>query len=194
MKTKLFIIALVAISLVGCKTEEPTIFKLDPTAKVYIKPATSQLHAPERVKANSEHLTPLEIVKRATTMRFSNLYLAADGSDCAAGFAGKDTVSTVPAFLRYGTDIINPDGFGKPYLVPDFIYAYDCVIEIFHSNTDIDTIAYIPNSVFRTAETEIKAALEAKDTTAVYGLFQNAFKFIPITGAEYRELKKTNQQ
>ena len=125
-------------------------------------------------------------------MRFYNDKIAI--GDMSAGFAGKDTTSVVPAFLRYGTDVINQDGFGKPYLVPDFIYAYDCVIEIFRSNRDIDTIAYIPNSVLKNARIDIISALEAKDTASVYTIFNKAFTFIPITGPEYRELKRQNLQ
>lgn len=189
MKKALFFIVL-SILFVSCKENDPEVkkFTVDPTAVFYIKPATTQL---KTALLSDNHLTPLEIVKRATTMRFSNLVLAPNGSDCAGPVGmGRDTVSTTPAFIRYGTDIITNDGFGKPYLVPDFIYAYDCVIEIFRSNHDIDTIAYIPNKCFRDAELAIKTALEAKDTASVYGIFQNAFKFIPITGTEYKELKK----
>lgn len=192
MKNLILLLSVILFASCDKQTDEPTpkSFKIDPTAVVYIKAAPVTTKA-----ATAGHLTPLEIVKRATTMRFSNLVLAPNGSDCAGPVGmGRDTISATPAFIRYGTDIINEDGFGKPYLVPDFIYAYDCVIEIFRSNHDIDTIAYIPNSCFREAETKIKAALEAKDTTAVYGIFNNAFRFIPITGAEYRQLKKQGLQ
>jgi len=190
---KLFYL-LIALTLIGCKTEEPETkkFQIDPTAMVYIKPTSQPANAPMFIGKSTGHLTPLEIVKKATGLRFYNDKLGA--GDWAGGFAGKDTISLIPAFLRYGTDVINPDGFGVPYLVPDFIYAYDCVIEIFRSNKDIDTIAYIPNSVLRKAESDIKNALANKDTAIVYSIFQNAFKFTPITGAEYRALKKQNLQ
>lgn len=193
---KLFYL-LIAVALIGCKTDEPEqkVFKIDTAAMVYIKPASQPINAPLFIGKSTGHLTPLEIVKKATGLRFYNEKLGAiNGTGAAGGFAGKDTTSFVPAFLRYGTDVVAPDGFGVPYLVPDFIYAYDCVIEIFRTNKDIDTIAYIPNSVLRKAESDIKSALANKDTAIVYSIFQNAFKFTPITGAEYRELKRQNLQ
>ena len=187
---KLFLLIAIIFTFLSCSNEEqpePKTFKIDPFAMIKIKPSLSKTNKLSFYsKFSSEHLTPLEIVKRATTMRFYNSKLS--NSDCAAGFAGKDTISTVPAFLRYGTDIINNDGFGKPYLVPDFIYAHDIVIEIFRSNKDIDTVAYIPNIVMKTAREGIEKALIEKDTASVYVIFKNAFTFIPVTGAEYRDL------
>jgi hypothetical protein len=192
MKKALILLAII-FAIVSCsKDEKPSRFRLDSSAMIYIKP--NQNSNSKKLsfsgKYSSEHLSNLEIVKLGTTMRFYNDSLS--NNECVGGFAGKDTISAVPAFLRYGTDIINENGFGKPYLVPDFIYAYDIVIEIFKSNTDHDTIAYIPNAVIENARLNIKAALAAKDTASVYTIFNSAFTFIPITGSEYRELKRQN--
>lgn len=187
---KAFILLAIIFALVSCSDDDKPAgkFKLDPTAMIYIKPNFKAQKLSFSSRTSEAHLSALEIVKRGTTMRFYNDSLAI--GDIAAGFAGKDTISTTPAFLRYGTDIINENGFGKPVIVPDFLYAYDIVIEIFKSNTDHDTIAYIPNSVILNARNNIKAALVAKDTASVYNIFKEAFTFIPITGAEYRQLKK----
>jgi hypothetical protein len=107
------------------------------------------------------------------------------GLGVAIGFAGKDTISEETALLRYATDILHPDG----YFIPDFLEAYDMVIEVFRTNDDIDTIAYIPNAVLREAEQKIRAAFELQDYDEVYNVLYIAFKFRFITGAEYRELK-----
>jgi hypothetical protein len=58
----------------------------------------------------------------------------------------------------------------------------------------MDTIGYIPNSVMRSAETKIKAAYEAGDFESVRTLFFTAFTFTPITGDEWRELKRQGLQ
>ena len=193
MKNSLIFLAAMLFVLMSCsKDEVPRKFQIDGNTKVYIKPNLKSANKLSFGKFNSAHLTPLEIVKRATTMRFYNDSIS--GSDFAAGFAGKDTISAVPAFLKYGFEIINEDGLGKPYVDITFIGARDCVIEIFRSNKDIDTIAYIPNAVFANAKVKIKAALAAKDTAAVYQAFKESFTFIPITGAEYRALKKQGLQ
>lgn len=188
MKKIIFLLS-VLFTIISCSNDDkPKSFILDNNAKVYIKPITKGQKLSFSSKTSATHLTPLEIVKRATTMRFYNFNVT--NSDIASGFAGKDTLSAVPAFLKYGFEIINVDGVGKPYVDPLFIGAQDCVIEIFRSNKDIDTIAYIPNSVFIEAKLKIENALARQDTTAVYEAFKNSFTFIPITGAEYRELKR----
>ena len=193
----LLIILLCSVLIVSCDRDDvpDKSFVLDSSAMIYIKPANTLHHVGTAMRSamyDTVHLSNLEIVKRATTMRFFNDRISE--SNIAAGFAGKDTISETPSFLRYGTDIITNDGFGNPYLVPDFVYAYDCVIEIFRSNNDIDTIAYIPNECFTNAKNGIIEALESKDTAQVYIIFKEAFKFIPITGKEYRDLKSQNLQ
>lgn len=176
--------------LAACGKDEPQQiepkFHLDPTAKVYIKPATPNS---QRVKSV---FSSLDIVKRANAMRFYNDSLSkiVGGTFWTGGFYGKDTTSETPAFLRVSTDFISIDGFGKPCVVPDFIYAYDIAIIIFRSNDDIDTIAYIPNVYMREGERQIKEALQNKDTASIYNIYQNNFKFLPITGSEYKELKR----
>lgn len=193
---KLLFLAILALAFAACEKteiENPKSFRLSPDAKIFIKPASKASSSKSfKAPSNTNHLSPIEIVKLGTTIRGYNDSIGV--GSIAWGFAGKDTISETPAFLRWGTDIISLDGLDQPYLVPDFIYAYDCVIEIFHSNTDIDTIAYIPNEYMRAAEDSIKTALIAKDTVSVYSTFQNAFRFVPITGSEYRALKSQNNQ
>jgi hypothetical protein len=187
---KRFLFILLICTLVSCEQEKA--FYLDPTTMLKIKGEKKALNVgSQRISENPEHLTPLEIVKRATNVRCYNAALnATTGLGAAIGFAGKDTISEEPALLRYATDILHPDG----YFIPDFLEAYDMVIEVFRTNNDIDTIAYIPNSVLREAEQKIRQAFDAQDYDEVYNLFYNAFKFRPITGAEYRELKAQGLQ
>lgn len=194
-------IFILAVGFVACGGEkepnDPNKFTIDLTAKVFIKPGVqTEKHSTKRqlIAPNPSHLTPLEIVRRGSTLHFYNDSLSS--TDCVGGFAGKDTISDTPAFLRYSSDIINLDGFGKPYLVYEFICAYDIVIEEREKNGDkiLDTIAYIPNANMRLAEKQIREALEAKDTAIVYDIFRDAFKFLPVTGKEYKELKRQNLQ
>jgi hypothetical protein len=186
---KLIFIALI-LALVSCEKEQN--FYLDPTTMLQIKGEKKALNVGmQKISENPDHLSSLEIVKRATNVRCFNAALnATTGWGAAIGFAGKDTISEEPALLRYATDILHPDG----YFIPDFLEAYDMVIEVFRNNDDIDTIAYIPNAVLREAERKIRLAFEAQDYDEVYSVFYNAFKFRPITGAEYRELKKQGLQ
>ena len=112
----------------------------------------------------------------------------AGSSVVSTGWAEKDTISEIPAFIQWGVGILAVDGFDNPIIVKDWIYAHDLVIV----DKDLDTIGYIPNENFINAELQIRRALADQDTASVYDIFQNAFKFFPITGTEWLELKKQN--
>lgn len=183
---KLFILSLIALLMSACDdSEDAKVFKIDPTAKVYVKGQAS-------TSKSANHLTPLEVVKRATVMNGYNQEVAGT-SYITWTWVGKDTLSPEPALLRWGRDIIyDTDGYGNYGLQNEFIYAYDLVIcsgAMVNGLPKYDTLAYIPNSNITNARAEIIQAYESKDTSAVYDIFKNAFKFIPITGAEWRALK-----
>lgn len=126
----------------------------------------------------------------------------------------RDTISENPALLMFGTDIITSSG----HLLKDFLYAHDVVITgirykgrlttyndqmAVNPNDDyknslahaiqrdgvVDTIAYLPNSIMRVAQEKIERAFNDSNYTEVYKLFHETFKFKPITGAKWRELK-----
>lgn len=52
-----------------------------------------------------------------------------------------------------------------------------------------DTIGYVPNEVIKRAEVAIHAAFDAGDYDECMRLFEEAYVFIPTTGAEWRALK-----
>ena len=182
---------------IACEKEvqESKQFRLDPDAKIRIEAVKSGMQRviSDSIEIDTIHLSALEVVKQAHSLSYYNDSLMTVGP-WQAGFVGKDTISENPALLRWGEEIITLDGFGVPIVVPDFIYAYDMVVERKIGDSKLDTIAYIPNEKMRDAELNIKVALENKDTLAVYGIFNNAFRFIPITGVEYKELKSKGLQ
>ena len=53
-----------------------------------------------------------------------------------------------------------------------------------------DTLGYIPNSVVMEARKKITEAFNRQDYEECYRLFDNAYKFRPITGEAYRKLLK----
>lgn len=185
MKKFLFLFV-VLISVLSCdKDEDSTPFYIRPDAKILIKPAQLDLY-----KSDSTHLSPLEIVKQTALTHFYNISTFGDQPVYGGGFnpEQRDTLSNPPCLKRWATDLINRDGNNNYYLVPDYIYATDLVFVRSLSGI-ADTIAYTPNAVMRQMESDIKAALANQDTTLAYEVFNNSFIFIPITGAEWRELK-----
>ena len=189
----LFLILAVGFVLASCDNEEPKVFRLDPKAMISIKPEQKAWNGSMRIKADG-YLSPLDIVRQTTVIRFKNTAMYGTG-DATRGFElfQRDTISAIPSLKMWGTDIISSEG----EYVPEFIEGHDCILEHWHTNSYFygkkDTIAYIPNSVLRAAETAIKQAFADKNTELVYQLFNEAFTFRPTTGAEYRQLKLLNQ-
>jgi hypothetical protein len=98
-----------------------------------------------------------------------------------------------PMLKMWALDIITEEGEYLPHFIESeniILMSFDLTVV----DSPRDTIGYIPNSVMRTAETAIKAAYANGDTEAVYQLFNEAFTFRPITGAEYKALKEAGNQ
>lgn len=178
-KIYLFMAMLVLVASACEENEDTKVFKIDPNAKIYVKPSTNNAKST---------LTPIEVVKQAQFLMGHNDSIAGD-SPLTWTWVGKDTISEEPALLRWGSDIIyDMTGYGDYGIQYAFINSYDLVICTGDLLPD-DTIAYIPNSTMINAKALILEAYGNQDTSAVYSSFKDAFKFIPITGAEWRALK-----
>lgn len=59
-----------------------------------------------------------------------------------------------------------------------------------YDKVKIDTVAYIPNSVVLEARAKITAAFNDGDFDTCYKLFDEAYVFLPTTGAKWRALKQ----
>lgn len=53
-----------------------------------------------------------------------------------------------------------------------------------------DTLAYVPNKQITDAKAKIDSLFPLEKWSEIYDIFNNAFTFIPCTGAELRELEK----
>jgi len=202
MKKLLYLLVL-ALLVVGCEKEPDTKkFSINQNAKVRIEGV--QHSSAMRVKADSinpNYLSDLEIVKLADRMYGHNDDVW--DKPYNLGWQGKDTISDNPALLRQASDVIaDLTGYNEYGLVYEFLDAYDLTISRIANKASnpsadkeiLDTIAYIPNENIRNAKELILVAWEEKDTTAIYDVFNNAFKFHPITGEEWRALKAENKQ
>lgn len=178
---KKILILIFIVALFACEKDDSK-GKLDPNAVVSIKPDLSAVST----KA-AWHLSNKEIVKQARNLSWYNEQVSASNITRFFVDAHRDTVNV--RLLMWGTDIINQ--FGE--YVTEFINGRDFVIRrnlAGPTQTPVyDTIAYIPQSVIASARAQIRAAYDNSDYTTVYALFDNAFKFRPITGAEWRVLK-----
>lgn len=189
MKKTILFLALAAIVASCDPKDEPKAFQIKDTDMISIRPATGTANAPAKVKATEGHLTALEIVKQATTIIY---HYNGDKLERSFTKQQRDTVSTTPKLLMWATDVITLNGD----LQPEFIEATDVLFvtfETIYSSTPKDTIAFIPNSVLRTAEAAIREAYAAKNIEACYTIFNTAYTFTPITGAEWRTLKAAGQ-
>ena len=185
MKKYLFFVFILFLA-VGCSKDNNG--KLDSNALISLRPAPGV-----KSETNPSHLTALEIVEHTLELSFQNLNLLPDGGAWRRGFsdAQRDFDPVSPRLLMWGTDIIDQEG----QYVGEFIEGEDFVLTRLLSINPykLDTIAYVPNSIIRIAETAIKSAYARKDYRECYRIFDTAFTFTPITGAEWRALKALDQ-
>ncbi|MEG0807663.1 MAG: hypothetical protein RR410_04850 [Alistipes sp.] len=186
MKKLIFIlaaVACVAVALVACDNDDNKIW--DANAMVSLRAAKGV-----RASANPDHLSALEIVKQTNDMAFwCPKYYPGSIKGLYRGFSEAQRDFVNERLLMWGDDIITA---ATGELSNAFIAGEDIVLRrIVNLEKDIvDTIAYIPNSILRTAEVAIREAYAAKNYATVYKLFDTAFTFMPITGDEWRELKR----
>jgi len=189
MKKHLFL-AILALAFAACEDDK---FILPAGTTVSIKPAPGAWDAPQKIKGEeptSQYLSAIEIVRQAVGISFQNAEVWGEQAvDRGFSKEQRDTISDPPCLKMWATDIISMFGDYDP----TFIGSTDCILFRAYDNRR-DTIGYIPNSVLRAAEVQIKAAYDAQDYDAVYQLFDEAFTFYPITGGEWRALKAENLQ
>lgn len=186
MKNRIFILAIAAacIAATACDKDNG---RLGANAMVSLRAAKG---VRAEVVENPEHLSALEIVKLTNDMAFwCPRYYPDNTQGFYRGFADVQRDYANERLLMWGTDIIHDE---TGVIQNMFIGGEDIVLR---RATDpvrgmVDTIAYIPNSTLRAAESAVREAYAKKDYTAVYKLFDTAFTFTPITGDEWRELKR----
>lgn len=171
---KRFLLLGIVLLLAGCDKEKNS--KLDPGAMISIRAAQGG-------RANAEgHLSALEIVQKTELIQWR---MPKDRSG-ERGFADSQRDFANERLLMWGTDIIDHAG----RYMPDFVEGFDMVLIMEDSDHQrSDTIAYIPNGVLRAAKEIIKPAFDRGDYATCYKVFDEAFTFTPITGAEWRALK-----
>lgn len=213
---KIIYILFAIVAFVACSSDEPAPInkgRLDPNAFVRIE---AQKGVKSRSKESTDDYSALDIARFGMAMEYrsewSGLEKVKEYQSQKTFLNQRDTISDSPALLMFGTDIINSEGrFNK-----SFLFARDVVIfglryqgklttygdrqaEDDDPEKDLgmligkqgvkDTIAYIPNSVMREAQGRIEKAYNEGNYTEVYRLFHETFRFRPITGRKWRELK-----
>lgn len=173
MKKILFLL-LVMIAFGSCDPKDiPEVDKgkFDPNAYILIRPATGV-----QTRSAITGLTALEVVQQAHAIRWQSYWFGNtewdDVKNIARGFPDQYKDYSKPALLMLGTDIIAQGG----EYYRDFIFGFN----VFITNSELDTIAYIPDSVINNARPLIEAAYADSNYTEVYKLFNEAFTFIPI--------------
>ena len=186
MKKILFITVLAAI-FAACESNEPKEFKIKDSDMISIPESKTVANSQAMKSKSVNQLSGLDVVKLTKDLSFRDTR----GDVWFRTFSNeqKDTISADPKLLMWATDVISLDG-NLQLDLGNFIEAKDVVFRTYEiSNTTYDTIAYIPNAVLRAAEIEIRKAYAEQDIDKCYQVFNDAYKFIPITGEQWRMLK-----
>lgn len=161
--------------------------------------------------ASATHLTPQEIAKQ--THSIEGEYVTNDiwdnygvvnngytGKWNGCGFAEPLRDTTNGILIRWATDILRDDHT----IEPSFIMSKNIILVRYigdypnrgegdqYFRDHLDTIAYIPNAIMDRARDLIFAAHANEQWQEIYNIFNEDFKFVPITGAEYKALGESN--
>lgn len=176
MKKFILFLSVFSLLFVGCeKDDNPDKGKLDPNAMITLRPAANP-------RATVTGLTGLEVVQQALAIKWQTHYGAMgytdEVKDIARSFPDQYKDFDKPALLMLGTDIVDFDPITNEALYQRvFIHGFNVYI----TDNNGDTIAYVPDAVINTARPLIEAAFEDENYTEVYRLFNEAFTFLPIS-------------
>lgn len=175
-------VALLAITACNTQKNEPW----NDSAMVSISPARGVIIGKADLPDNPKRLTALEVVKQTELITWRNpsvTHIPHRGVNDDS----RDLENV--RLLMYSSDVIAQTGD----LNESFLVAEDFVFATINGQEVGDTLAYVPNRVLREAAVKIRAAYEAKDYQTCYDLFEKAYTFRPITGAEWRDLKSRGE-
>ena len=184
MKKILFVLA-ISIALFSCSKESESP-KFDTTKTINVKAYTLKLKSSTTPSAS-------EVVRTVDAYDWQ-CDMAANEHYTPRGFLfnndnDKDTVNNIIK-LRHEFLFLNGE------INKMFVNGYDFVFirRIFNQKHNdlvrVDTIAYIPNSMFKKLRTIIEYNYPKGDYESCYAAMDTCCKFIPTTNSAYRELKK----
>lgn len=186
-----------AVLLMGCgkdgNSSDPENGLLDPSAVLAVNLASKNVKSLPYSKND-----PLlkEIIKRADQISFYDL--ADNYPEVKMGINDffKDTVNLKINF--WGKNVILPPSEGgvlsdfKPIPAQLSCLSSTGVNVVFtavnYTNTDRDTIAYIPNEIIKSIHKRIKIAFDANDFTECYRIFDTEYVAYPCTSEQYHKL------
>lgn len=181
MKQLILFLSVICMILSSCGNDDNDKDKgqLNANATILIRPASG-------VRSQESNLTALEVVQRGVNLKwrshyFGNVYYDQERV-VGRTFSEEMRDFNTPALKMLGIDIITDEG----QYYRDMTYSHAVVI----TDTNNDTIAYIPNDVINNAKALIEAAYYDQNYTEVYRLFNEAFTFIPITASEWKLLNQ----
>lgn len=193
MKKLLIVMMLLIIVMSGCKKDgvDPSsngkFISLRPEVGVKMKSVQKSADPGDPIL-----LTAKEIVEQAFNLSFINHEVSTFPSGVLSRGFGDELRDTVQMrLLVYATDVIKEDGSLKRDFIEgrDFVLqrqTYDRIRQTFI----YDTIAYIPNGTVIEAERQIKLAYQQGDLDRCRYVMDQYFRFIPITGKQWRALPK----
>ena len=192
--------ALVACAMLSSCKDSKKGPKLDPYTQITLNGTTAVPTAASSTKTPPAPPYSIQTVaKWAGQMSYKHAY----AMSTARGFYDRD-IDKGKLKVGEARDVVEEDGQGG-YKLGYLAQGLSDVVCVVNFNPDdlnnwgepgkdrisdkFDTVAYIPNAVIQRAEAAIKTAFDAGDYDECMRLFEEAYVFIPTTGAEWRALK-----
>lgn len=169
---KIIFSLIVLFALISCDDKSEDVKpKWNPEATILIKQDKSI-----QTRSAENTLSALEIVEQTVNIKWqshyeSNVYWDSPKT-VARGFGDYQRDFEIPALKMLGIDVISQEG--------DYYRDMTHSFNVYLTDDNNDSIAYIPDETIALAKVAIEAAYNAEDYEEVYRLFHDAFTFIPL--------------
>lgn len=196
MKTKLFVTLIGVIFFLGCKNnEEPHNKLFDENAKISIYPERKIVP-----KSTYDGISTYEdSIKTIFKMRAKDIawrFISEYDNGEYEKSIFDDNIDTINyRFIWKGNDVVlKISEVTHEIILGELVRQAKNIILVdlrkWILYREADTLGYIPNSVVLEARKKITEAFNRQDYEECYRLFDNAYKFRPITGEAYRRLQE----
>lgn len=184
MKKVLLIILGVFALLVACEDDENN--KFDSNHRLYI----NGVDKANKAIVYTDRMSASEIVRIDSVWLRSeyNGVILTELFEFALG-----NIDTINNRFAMQAGYINNGTYDNIFFSQRNYYLTKYVKDTIGFSGTVDTLAYVPNKQITDAKAKIDSLFPLEKWSEIYDIFNNAFTFIPCTGAELRELEKSGK-
>lgn len=180
MKRFLLVLLGAVMLFTACKDDENS--KFDSNHRLYI----NGVDKANKAIVYTDRMSASEIVRLDSVCLYSNYngVMLSELFEFALG-----NIDTINNRFAMQAGYINNGTYDNIFFSQRNYYLFKYVKDTVGFSYTVDTLAYVPNKQITDAKAKIDSLFPLEKWSEIYDIFNNAFTFIPCTGAELRELE-----